>query len=99
MKMPSCTIKDLALVIAEKYAPNRKVEILEIGSRPSEKIHEMLISEYESPTTYEFTDNYYMISNKDRSSYTKVNFKSYGSNTQPLMNHQEILTMLSRGGF
>ena len=61
-------------------------------------MHELLLSEHETPNTYYFDDNYYMVS-EHPNAYEKVNFKEYGSNTQPLMNHQEILTMLGKGGF
>ena len=97
-KMPSCTIGDLAEVIMDKYAYHRNAKIEEIGSRPNEKLHELLINSDEALNTYTLDDNYYLVSNQPLS-LSKVNFKEYGSNTQPLMNHQEILTMLGKGGF
>lgn len=51
-KIPSMKITDLAKVIA----PNSKIKI--IGIRPGEKIFETLISENETPNTYEFNDMY-----------------------------------------
>lgn len=51
-KIPSMKITDLAKVIA----PNSKIKI--IGIRPGEKLYETLISENETPNTYEFKDMY-----------------------------------------
>ena len=47
MAMPTCRILDLAEVLAEAHG-RRNVEIVEIGTRPGEKIHEILFSEYEA---------------------------------------------------
>ena len=97
MRMPSCTIGDLALVLAHKYG-NEFTIMIETGIRPGEKLHELLLSENETLNAYTHGDNYYKIT-KSICHYAKVSFKEYGSNTQPLMNHQEILTMLRKGGF
>jgi UDP-N-acetylglucosamine 4,6-dehydratase len=96
-KMPSCTIGDLAEVVKTKYG-NMNTIIKEIGNRGSEKIHEKLINSTESIHTYIYSPEYYVVSDV-KLNLPKVNFKEYGSNTQPLMNHQEILTMLGKGGF
>ena len=96
-RMPSCSIGDLAEVMAIKYG-NLDTKIVETGIRPGEKLHELLLSENETLDAYTHGDNYYKIT-KNKYPYAKVNFKEYGSNTQPLMNHQEILTMLGKGGF
>jgi len=53
-KIPSMKIIDLAKIIA----PKAKIEI--IGTRPGEKVHEVLISKEEAKNTYEF-DNFYAI--------------------------------------
>jgi len=98
MRMPSCTIGDLAEVMAEKYAYHRNCKIIETGIRPGEKLHELLLSENETLDAYTHGDNYYKIT-KNKYPYAKVNFKEYGSNTQPLMNHKEIEEMLLKGGF
>lgn len=51
-KIPSMKITELAKVVA----PNSKIKI--IGIRPGEKLYETLISENETPNTYEFKDMY-----------------------------------------
>lgn len=47
VKMPACKIIDLAEVIIEEFGDN-KTEIKNIGIRPGEKIHEVLVSRYEA---------------------------------------------------
>ena len=96
MKMPSCTIGDLAFVIAKKYG-DTFTTMIETGTRPGEKLHELLINESEALNTYDY-DRYFMISNYSHV-YPKVKFKEYGSNTQKLMTHSEILDMLKKGGY
>ncbi len=51
-KTPSIKIVDLAKVVA----PNAKHRI--IGIRPGEKLHEEMISSYDSKSTYEYSDYY-----------------------------------------
>lgn len=108
MKMPSCKITDLAEVMIEHYG-NKDTKIQEIGIRPGEKIHEILVSEHESPNAYKYGENYYLIMYKFSSTsnrkeleiltqYEKVNFKKYTSN-QILMNKEEIKELLKRGGY
>jgi FlaA1/EpsC-like NDP-sugar epimerase len=101
MKMPACRITDLADVLIEYHGDkNTKKEI--IGIRPGEKIHEILVSKYESPTTFEYNSAYYLIMNNGNgeiiSKYNKVNFKEYTSNDN-LMNKKEIKSLLDRGKY
>jgi FlaA1/EpsC-like NDP-sugar epimerase len=96
--MPSCSIGDLAKVIIKKYG-NSQTKIIDIGNRGSEKTHEELINETEAKNTYIYNDKYYLISNRKISNLPLVTFSSYNSNSQPLMNEEEILTMLKKGGF
>ena len=51
-KIPSMKVTDLASVIA----PNASQEI--IGIRPGEKIHEQMIGEEDTPSTYEYSEHY-----------------------------------------
>ena len=48
--------KTVDLIEALKTAMNADNEIIEIGIRPGEKIHEILINEFEIPLTYKFED-------------------------------------------
>lgn len=105
MKMKSCKIVDLAEVMIE-HLGQANVKCKEIGIRPGEKIHELLISEYESPHTHEYNRDYYVIlpstpSEQLLNRYAKqpkVTFKSYGSSDQ-LMSKQEIQNLLVKGGY
>jgi len=53
-KIPSCTMDDFARAVG----PECKIE--KVGSRPGEKIHELMIPEDEAPRTLEF-DNFFVI--------------------------------------
>jgi FlaA1/EpsC-like NDP-sugar epimerase len=47
-KAPACTVMDLARAMRKKYSPMGEDHPIEIvGIRPGEKIHEVLVNEYE----------------------------------------------------
>ena len=105
MKMPSCKIIDLATVLIE--ASNKKNIGLEtIGIRPGEKIHELLISSYESTNTISYDDKYFVILpsvppkhlQDHYSQYRPINLPNYNS-SKGLMTKKEISEMLKKGGF
>jgi UDP-N-acetylglucosamine 4,6-dehydratase/5-epimerase len=60
MNMPSFYIKDIAKILI-KYYGNDKTEMFEIGLRPGEKLHEILINENEYDQSLIYNDNYYVI--------------------------------------
>ena len=105
MKMPACKIIDLAQVLVE--SSNRKnvgVEIL--GIRPGEKIHELLLSEYESLTTIAYDDEYFVILppiyieglKEHYSKFKPANLTNYNS-SKDLMSKEEIKEVLKKGRF
>jgi FlaA1/EpsC-like NDP-sugar epimerase len=105
MKMPTCRIIDLAQVlIDESKKENVKVEVL--GIRPGEKIHELLLSEYESLTTITYDNEYFVILpqiyieglKEHYSKYPPVNLVNYNS-SEGLMTKEQIKMMLEKGGF
>jgi len=105
MKMPTCTIVDLAHVLIE--ASNKEnVEIETLGIRPGEKIHELLLSEYESTTTVAYDDEYFVILppihidglKEFYSKFNPVNLVNYNS-SKDLMSREEIQEMLKKGRF
>jgi FlaA1/EpsC-like NDP-sugar epimerase len=106
MKMPACKISDLAEVMIEEIAPNEHIAIEEVGVRPGEKIHEVLVSRYEAPLTYQYDENYFLILPQLRIDHladkhkqlNKVTFEEYTSN-DVLMTKEEIRTMLKDGKF
>jgi FlaA1/EpsC-like NDP-sugar epimerase len=103
MNMPSCRIVDLLDVLMEHYG---RVPIKEIGVRPGEKIHEVLISRHESPLTRQLNDDYYIIlpqTNNEKlinlyDDLSKITHHEFSSNTR-LMNPSEIYQMLKQGKF
>lgn len=47
-KAPACTVLDLAYAMRAKYSPMGEAHPIDVvGSRPGEKIHEVLVNEYE----------------------------------------------------
>lgn len=105
MKMPTCKIIDLAQVLIEA-SKIENVEIETLGIRPGEKIHELLLSAYESTTTVAFDEEYFVIlpaikidGLKDHySKYKPVSLENYNSGTA-LMSKEEIKELLMKGGF
>lgn len=105
MKMPTCKIVDLAEVLIEaSNQENVRIEIL--GVRPGEKIHELLLSGYESTMTVTYDDEYYVILpaihinglKEHYANYESVNLENYNSSSG-LMSKKEIKEMLMDGGF
>jgi FlaA1/EpsC-like NDP-sugar epimerase len=82
------------------------VSIIEAGIRPGEKIHEILMSDFESQTTVVYDEQYLVIlptldmpELKARySKYPHVSFNSFSSENN-LMDQREIKDILIRGGF
>jgi UDP-N-acetylglucosamine 4,6-dehydratase/5-epimerase len=105
MKMPTCKIIDLAEVLIEDSGKT-DVKMVELGIRPGEKLHELLLSEYESTTTVYYDEEYFVILpsihikglNEFYSTYKKVELESYSS-AENLMTKDEIRQMLVKGGF
>ncbi|MGE7184318.1 polysaccharide biosynthesis protein [Peribacillus sp. NPDC006672] len=105
MKMPSCKIIDLAEVLIQaSNKGNVGVEVL--GIRPGEKLHEILLSEYESTTAIAYDEEYYVILpaihiegiKEQYSKYQPVSLEDYNSGTG-LMDKAQIKEMLKKGGF
>jgi UDP-N-acetylglucosamine 4,6-dehydratase/5-epimerase len=105
MKMPTCKITDLAQVLIDASG-KEGITMVELGKRPGEKLHEILLSEYESATTVYYDNEYFVILptidieglNQHYSAYEKVELESYSSE-KDLMTKEEIYTMLTEGGF
>ncbi len=105
MKMPAFKILDLAQVLIEA-SEKENIKIETLGIRPGEKIHELLLSSYESKTTIAYDEEYYVILPsihipglmEHYSKYKTVNLESYHSGTG-LISKEEIREMLVKGGF
>ncbi|WP_026582960.1 polysaccharide biosynthesis protein [Bacillus sp. J33] len=105
MKMPACKIIDLAHVLIEDSG-KENVEIEILGVRPGEKIHELLLSEYESKTTIAYDDEYFVILppihieglKEAYANYKPANLYNYNSSKE-LMSKDEIREILKKGRF
>lgn len=88
-KLPSLRIIDLVEILKEKFKARNKIKM--IGTRPGEKIHELLINESEAPRTIKFK-NLYVISScikksweekpvylKGKKGIKKLSMKQYSS--------------------
>lgn len=103
MNMPACYITDLADVLMDHYG---KSEVLVTGTRPGEKIDEILISHNEARLTYVYDESYFVILPPDANSklvekysnLIKFNGGEFTSKTRLLDNNQ-IKEMLVRGKF
>jgi UDP-N-acetylglucosamine 4,6-dehydratase len=103
--MPACKILDLAEVLIE-MSGKKNVSIVESGIRPGEKIHELLISEYEGQNAVQYDERYIVVLptiespelKELYSAYPPITTKTYASN-DVLMTKEEIKQMLCKGGF
>lgn len=104
MTMPTCRITDLAEVLMESMG--KQVEMVETGIRPGEKLHEILLTEFESKSTVVYDEQYLVIMpaltipglKEHYSHCPPVDFDSFCS-SEGVMNKDEIRAMLIQGGF
>lgn len=105
MKMKACRIVDLIEVMKKHFA-KEDIVMKEIGIRPGEKLHEVLVSNAESLNTYKFDENYHVILPSNSSeevkqryrNLPKVTFHRYQSNDE-LMQLNEIEQILMKANF
>ena len=103
MNMPACRIADVAEVLMDHFG---KVDMIEMGAKPGEKLDEMLISQHEARQSLCYDDNYYVIlpTNADfalldnYNTLKKFPYPEFSSRTR-LMNREAIKHMLNKGGF
>ncbi|MDF2536734.1 MAG: UDP-N-acetylglucosamine 4,6-dehydratase, partial [Bacillales bacterium] len=96
LNMPSCRITDLAEVLLNYFGKN--VKVTEIGTRPGEKLFEVLLSQKEIKNAVIYKQNYFVIVPERLPSGVKeqyidcqpLNQSTYCSNDN-LMNQEEIL--------
>jgi UDP-N-acetylglucosamine 4,6-dehydratase len=105
MMMPTCKIIDLAQVLAEELG-HKHITINELGVRPGEKIHEILLSDFESENAVIYDQQYLVIMptldipglKAHYAGYPKVQMRSFSSQ-HALMTKEEIKVLLTKGGF
>jgi len=96
-KMPSCYIVDLAKAMAKAITKREDYPIKEVGIRPGEKIHEVLVSEEEMRRAVE-TENYYIIYPYGRLKTPQLirNLKEYSSDNTQILTVKEIISLLKK---
>ena len=101
-KAPACTVMDLADAMRRRYSPRAADhEILVVGIRPGEKIHEILVNEYEMQRAVE-EDDYFVIQPEYRSpaapASRAVGEEYTSENTTRISDFQRIGQLLDRIG-
>lgn len=102
-KMPSARIVDLAAALAEGVTGRTDYPTVIVGTRPGEKLHEVLVSEEEMWRAREL-DDYYVIPPWHRSGDATVSpeqdqFPEYSSGDTRMLSHEELMSMLQRDGW
>ncbi|KYK25254.1 hypothetical protein AYK26_02115 [Euryarchaeota archaeon SM23-78] len=98
-KLPSFKIIDLIEVLKEKHKANNEIKV--IGTRPGEKIHELMINESEIPRTFEFKNLFVVTSpiekyqNVKKGEYCK---KGKPVNTRKMKNYSSKDVLISKDG-
>jgi UDP-N-acetylglucosamine 4,6-dehydratase/5-epimerase len=77
MKMPSIHVSDISKLMIKELG-NDKTQIKQIGIRPGEKMHEVLVSRYEASRSFEYGDYFVILPTIDINQlYAKWNIKDY----------------------
>lgn len=104
-KMPGHSIADLAEVLLEANGKNSK-NIINMGIRPGEKIHETLISPAESVRTVEFGDYYVILPQisipaveKKYAGLRRQKEFRYASDTTTQIGKKELRSLLEKEGW
>jgi len=107
MKMPSYYIDDIAQALIAVHG-NPDTKKTEVGIRPGEKIHEMLVSKNEAKVSYAYDDNYIVIMptinindvhTHYAKQYTKFDLPEYSSETYVTRDMQKVFEMLTNSGY
>ena len=106
MNMPGVTVDVIAETMIRAYG-NPATEKVIIGSRPGEKKHELLVSQYESERTYLLGEKYFVIlpmidTQRDYSAYYSLPSFShvyFGSNNTNLLSVEEFYAILEKDGW
>ena len=94
-KMPACYIIDLAKAMVKAITKREDYPIKEVGIRPGEKIHEVLVSEEEMYRAVETEDNYIIYPyGKLEKPHLISDLKEYTSNNTQILNKDEITSLL-----
>lgn len=99
-KMPACYIINLAKVMGKVITGKDDYPTKEVGIRPGEKIHEVLVSEEEMRRSVETEEHYvvYPYGELEKSSLLR-DLKEYASNNTQMLNEDEIISLLKQDGW
>jgi len=104
LKMKSVGIMDIVDIMKRTFG-NEKTELIDIGVRPGEKIHELLISRNESSRTKETPEHFVILPTLDLgltdkyAGYPSVSFQEYGSDSAPKFRLDEFTALLKKDGW
>lgn len=101
-KMPSANVFDLGRVLAWGITGRDDYPIEIIGTRPGEKMHEVLVSEEEMWRATEFEEHFMIPSwakSQDKPGVTEGPFNEYSSENVHRLTDDEIFDMLCRDGW
>ncbi len=99
LKMFSVKIIDIANVLWEFYNPKDAIKINIIGIRQGEKLNETLVLEQEMLRAVEKETHYIIYPHGKLKNQNLIkNLKEYSSNDVDLLNENEIMPLLKRGG-
>lgn len=103
MRMPASKVETIARVMIKMFGTSKsKIKI--VGTRPGEKMHEVLVSKNESPSTFIISDKYYVvlpqIKNKELLSRYKKNkpigMEEFTSFNAKRLNEKELEELLKK---
>ena len=99
-KMPACYITELAKVMSKAITKNEDYQIKDVGIRPGEKIHEVLVSEEEMRRVVE-TETHYVIHPFGKLEKPRLmgDLKEYTSNNTEMLNEDGIVSLLKQDGW
>ena len=99
-KMPACYIIELAKVLSKAITGRGDYPIKDVGIRPGEKIHEVLVSEEEMHRAVE-TETHYVIYpyGKIEKPLLMCDLNEYTSDSSRILSENEIISLLKENGW
>lgn len=91
-KSPGTTVSDLAQAMTKFYRTN--IDIEEVGIRPGEKRHEILMNEFESRKSLDLAGYYLVNPDYKVEKIGQNSFEYRSDNTEQISDHDEIIKML-----
>lgn len=99
-KMPACNILGLAKVMAKELIGKEDYPIKEVGIRPGEKIHEVLVSEEEMHRAVETETHYVIYRHGELKKPLLIKkLSEYTSNNTQILKEMEIISLLRKEGW